>query len=202
MTELFWITLEISQGFLLHVWYQARLRLSADPVHQHIVLKTFSIHIVILCHCFSVYTEFKVEPEYTTVYKGHTATLHCQATGDPQPYIQWIVKDKPLSLSTSRSIFISYIWLHFEDQVKYNFLNFISVIDWELDVLRNLSCLFSSFCNILSFFLCLFLFQISRDAQWFSYHQWCHYCWCREVHLHRWQQLWHQTSSCRALRRR
>ncbi|XP_027030761.2 inactive tyrosine-protein kinase 7 isoform X1 [Tachysurus fulvidraco] len=49
-----------------------------------------------------VYTEFKVEPEYTTVYKGHTATLHCQATGDPQPYIQWIVKDKPLSLSSSR----------------------------------------------------------------------------------------------------
>ncbi|MCJ8730435.1 hypothetical protein PDJAM_G00184440 [Pangasius djambal] len=49
-----------------------------------------------------VYTEFKVEPEYTTVYQGHTATLHCQATGDPQPYIQWIVKDKALSVSSSR----------------------------------------------------------------------------------------------------
>ncbi|XP_060782200.1 inactive tyrosine-protein kinase 7 isoform X2 [Neoarius graeffei] len=49
-----------------------------------------------------VYTEFKVEPEYTTVYQGHTATLHCQATGDPQPYIQWVVKDKALSVSTSR----------------------------------------------------------------------------------------------------
>ncbi|TSK22649.1 Inactive tyrosine-protein kinase 7 [Bagarius yarrelli] len=61
-----------------------------------------------------VYTEFKLEPEYTTVYQGHTATLHCQATGDPQPHIQWIVKDRPLSVSTSRfqempngSLFIS-----------------------------------------------------------------------------------------------
>lgn len=49
-----------------------------------------------------VYTEFKVEPEYTTVYQGHTATMHCQATGDPQPYIQWIVKDKTLSVSNTR----------------------------------------------------------------------------------------------------
>ncbi|KAM9476533.1 inactive tyrosine-protein kinase 7 isoform 1-T1 [Clarias gariepinus] len=49
-----------------------------------------------------VHTEFKVHPEYTTVYQGHTATLHCQATGDPQPYIHWIVKDKALSVGTSR----------------------------------------------------------------------------------------------------
>ncbi|KAF7710303.1 inactive tyrosine-protein kinase 7 [Silurus meridionalis] len=49
-----------------------------------------------------VYTEFKVEPEFTTVYQGHTAALHCQATGEPQPYIQWMVKDKALSTSTSR----------------------------------------------------------------------------------------------------
>ncbi|KAI4885305.1 hypothetical protein NFI96_012264 [Prochilodus magdalenae] len=49
-----------------------------------------------------VYIEFKLEPEYTTVYQGHTAMLHCQATGDPTPYIQWMVKDKVLSLSSGR----------------------------------------------------------------------------------------------------
>uniref|UniRef100_A0AAR2K603 Protein tyrosine kinase 7 (inactive) n=1 Tax=Pygocentrus nattereri TaxID=42514 RepID=A0AAR2K603_PYGNA len=49
-----------------------------------------------------VYIEFKLEPEYTTVYQGHTAMLHCQATGDPPPYIQWIIKDKPLTVSSGR----------------------------------------------------------------------------------------------------
>ncbi|XP_066534980.1 inactive tyrosine-protein kinase 7 [Hoplias malabaricus] len=46
--------------------------------------------------------EFQLEPEYTTVYQGHTAMLHCQATGDPQPFIQWMVKDKVLSISSRR----------------------------------------------------------------------------------------------------
>ncbi|KAL7877960.1 hypothetical protein SRHO_G00046030 [Serrasalmus rhombeus] len=49
-----------------------------------------------------VYIEFKLEPEYTTVYQGHTAMLHCQATGDPLPYIQWIIKDKALTVSSGR----------------------------------------------------------------------------------------------------
>ncbi|XP_067092530.1 inactive tyrosine-protein kinase 7 [Osmerus mordax] len=44
----------------------------------------------------AVYIRFKLEPENTTVYQGHTATLHCQATGDPHPHIQWMVKDKVL----------------------------------------------------------------------------------------------------------
>uniref|UniRef100_A0A8C5H1A2 Protein tyrosine kinase 7 (inactive) n=1 Tax=Gouania willdenowi TaxID=441366 RepID=A0A8C5H1A2_GOUWI len=42
----------------------------------------------------AVYIRFKVEPENTTVYQGHTAVLHCQATGDPEPHIHWMVKDK------------------------------------------------------------------------------------------------------------
>ncbi|KAL4612862.1 inactive tyrosine-protein kinase 7-like [Arapaima gigas] len=50
----------------------------------------------------AVYIQFKVEPESTTVYQGHTAVLHCQATGDPEPYIQWRIKDKFLDLSRSR----------------------------------------------------------------------------------------------------
>uniref|UniRef100_A0AAY5EGN3 Inactive tyrosine-protein kinase 7 n=1 Tax=Electrophorus electricus TaxID=8005 RepID=A0AAY5EGN3_ELEEL len=49
-----------------------------------------------------VHIEFKLEPEYTTVYQGHTAMLHCQATGDPQPYIQWMGKDKALSFISGR----------------------------------------------------------------------------------------------------
>ncbi|XP_058650800.1 inactive tyrosine-protein kinase 7 isoform X2 [Onychostoma macrolepis] len=48
-----------------------------------------------------VHVEFKLEPEQTTVYQGHTAVLHCQASGDPQPYVQWMVKDKLLSSSSS-----------------------------------------------------------------------------------------------------
>ncbi|XP_023654293.1 inactive tyrosine-protein kinase 7-like [Paramormyrops kingsleyae] len=48
------------------------------------------------------YIQFKLGPENTTVYQGHTAILHCQATGDPEPYIQWRIKDKFLDPSTSR----------------------------------------------------------------------------------------------------
>uniref|UniRef100_A0A671NQ10 Inactive tyrosine-protein kinase 7-like n=1 Tax=Sinocyclocheilus anshuiensis TaxID=1608454 RepID=A0A671NQ10_9TELE len=48
-----------------------------------------------------VHVEFKLEPEQTTVYQGHTAVLHCQASGDPQPYVQWMLKDKLLGSSSS-----------------------------------------------------------------------------------------------------
>lgn len=50
----------------------------------------------------AVYIRFKVEPDNTTVYQGHTAILHCQAVGDPEPYIHWVVKDKPLDISKNR----------------------------------------------------------------------------------------------------
>uniref|UniRef100_A0A8C4IH83 Inactive tyrosine-protein kinase 7 n=1 Tax=Dicentrarchus labrax TaxID=13489 RepID=A0A8C4IH83_DICLA len=50
----------------------------------------------------AVYIRFKVEPENTTVYQGHTAILHCQATGDPEPHIHWMVKDKTLDISKNR----------------------------------------------------------------------------------------------------
>ncbi|KAG5266528.1 hypothetical protein AALO_G00233120 [Alosa alosa] len=46
--------------------------------------------------------QFKMNPEYTTVYQGHTAILHCQATGDPEPSLQWMVKDKMLAASNGR----------------------------------------------------------------------------------------------------
>ncbi|CAK6951801.1 inactive tyrosine-protein kinase 7 [Scomber scombrus] len=52
----------------------------------------------------AVYVRFKVEPENTTVYQGHTAILHCQATGDPEPHIHWIVKDRALDFSKNRRI--------------------------------------------------------------------------------------------------
>uniref|UniRef100_A0A9J8A7R4 Protein tyrosine kinase 7 (inactive) n=1 Tax=Cyprinus carpio carpio TaxID=630221 RepID=A0A9J8A7R4_CYPCA len=48
-----------------------------------------------------VHVEFKLEPEQTTVYQGHTAVFHCQASGDPQPYVQWMLRDKLLSSSSS-----------------------------------------------------------------------------------------------------
>lgn len=44
----------------------------------------------------AVYIRFKVEPDNTTVYQGHSAMLHCQAAGDPEPYIHWNVKGKPM----------------------------------------------------------------------------------------------------------
>ncbi|XP_037546442.1 inactive tyrosine-protein kinase 7a [Nematolebias whitei] len=50
----------------------------------------------------AVYIRFKVEPENTTVYQGHTAVLHCQATGDPEPHIHWMVKDKALDTRKKR----------------------------------------------------------------------------------------------------
>uniref|UniRef100_A0A3P9A7C4 Inactive tyrosine-protein kinase 7 n=1 Tax=Esox lucius TaxID=8010 RepID=A0A3P9A7C4_ESOLU len=50
----------------------------------------------------AVYITFNLEPEHTTVYQGHTAILHCQATGDPEPFIQWKKKDKFLEPRKSR----------------------------------------------------------------------------------------------------
>ena len=47
----------------------------------------------------SVYVTFKLEPEPTTVYQGHTAMFQCQAEGDPMPHIQWKGKDKILDPS-------------------------------------------------------------------------------------------------------
>ncbi|XP_064365930.1 inactive tyrosine-protein kinase 7 isoform X2 [Dromaius novaehollandiae] len=44
----------------------------------------------------AVYVTFKLEPEPTTVYQGHTAMFQCQAEGDPMPHIQWKGKDKIL----------------------------------------------------------------------------------------------------------
>lgn len=43
-----------------------------------------------------VFITFKVEPERTTVYQGHTALLRCEAQGDPTPLIQWKGKDRIL----------------------------------------------------------------------------------------------------------
>lgn len=43
-----------------------------------------------------VFITFKVEPERTTVYQGHTALLRCEAQGDPKPLIQWKGKDRIL----------------------------------------------------------------------------------------------------------
>ncbi len=53
------------------------------------------------CHSL-VYVVFKLKPENTTVYQGHTAVLHCQATGDPPPFIQWKKKDTFLEADKSR----------------------------------------------------------------------------------------------------
>ena len=46
--------------------------------------------------CHPVFITFKVEPERTTVYQGHTALLRCEAQGDPKPLIQWKGKDRIL----------------------------------------------------------------------------------------------------------
>lgn len=43
-----------------------------------------------------VFITFKVKPERTTVYQGHTALLRCEAQGDPTPLIQWKGKDRIL----------------------------------------------------------------------------------------------------------
>lgn len=48
-----------------------------------------------------VFVSFTLTPDNTTVYQGHTAVLNCKAAGDPQPSIQWKVKDKILDASKS-----------------------------------------------------------------------------------------------------
>ncbi|XP_053568746.1 inactive tyrosine-protein kinase 7 [Bombina bombina] len=49
----------------------------------------------------AVYVNFKIVPDNTTVYQGHTAILHCQATGDPAPQIQWKGKEHILDSNKS-----------------------------------------------------------------------------------------------------
>ncbi|KAM4772451.1 inactive tyrosine-protein kinase 7 [Rhinophrynus dorsalis] len=44
----------------------------------------------------AVYINFKIVPENTTMYQGHTAILHCQASGNPTPLIQWRGKERML----------------------------------------------------------------------------------------------------------
>uniref|UniRef100_A0A8C7EPY9 Inactive tyrosine-protein kinase 7 n=1 Tax=Neovison vison TaxID=452646 RepID=A0A8C7EPY9_NEOVI len=56
----------------------------------------------------AVFITFKVEPERTTVYQGHTALLRCEAQGDPKPLIQWKGKDRildPTKLGPRMQIF-------------------------------------------------------------------------------------------------
>ncbi|XP_051979537.1 inactive tyrosine-protein kinase 7-like [Xyrauchen texanus] len=50
----------------------------------------------------AVYVGFKLKPENTTVYQGHNAILHCQASGDPPPFIQWKKKVTFLEAGSSR----------------------------------------------------------------------------------------------------
>ncbi|KAJ7341188.1 hypothetical protein JRQ81_005011 [Phrynocephalus forsythii] len=44
----------------------------------------------------AVFISFKLKPDDTTVYPGHTAMFQCQAEGDPLPQIQWKGKDRIL----------------------------------------------------------------------------------------------------------
>lgn len=44
----------------------------------------------------AVFISFKLKPDDTTVYPGHTAMFQCQAEGDPAPQIQWKGKDRIL----------------------------------------------------------------------------------------------------------
>lgn len=37
----------------------------------------------------AVKPKFKVRPTNTTTVEGHSVMLHCVATGDPTPTIQW-----------------------------------------------------------------------------------------------------------------
>lgn len=66
------------------------------------LLWCFVLMCVNVCCAHIVYIRFKVDPENTTVYQGHTAILHCQATGDPEPHIHWMVKDKTLDITKNR----------------------------------------------------------------------------------------------------
>ncbi|XP_072266428.1 inactive tyrosine-protein kinase 7 [Pyxicephalus adspersus] len=41
----------------------------------------------------AVFISFRIVPENTTVYQGNSAILHCQASADPVPHIQWRGRD-------------------------------------------------------------------------------------------------------------
>lgn len=80
-------------------------KLSPDSNATKSILTNTSLPLFIsflLLLSLPVYITFNMEPEHTTVYQGHTAILHCQATGDPQPFIQWKKKDKFLEPRKSR----------------------------------------------------------------------------------------------------
>ena len=72
------------------------------PCQVDILLqKTFKISFsskdytkLLLFFSFTVKPQFKVKPKNTTAYEGYPVTLHCVATGDPTPTIQWDKNNK------------------------------------------------------------------------------------------------------------
>lgn len=69
--------------------------LGRDTLHSDSFI-CYSLLPVSLVSSCPVFITFKVEPERTTVYQGHTALLRCEAQGDPKPLIQWKGKDRIL----------------------------------------------------------------------------------------------------------
>lgn len=50
---------------------------------------------IVMCWFFhAVKPKFKVKPLNTTAFEGYSTMLHCVATGDPLPIIQWDKNNK------------------------------------------------------------------------------------------------------------
>ncbi|KAM6972799.1 inactive tyrosine-protein kinase 7a [Aplochiton taeniatus] len=82
----------------------------------------------------AVYIVFKLEPEPTTVYQGHTAMLHCQATGDPAPFIQWKKKDR----------FLEPTWTRFQTMPNGSLV----IHDVSMEDTGSYTCIAGNSCNI------------------------------------------------------
>ena len=58
-------------------------------------------------YIFAVKPQFKVKPKNTTAYEGYPVTLHCVATGDPTPTIQWDRNNKYINPTNNSRFTVS-----------------------------------------------------------------------------------------------
>ncbi|XP_035226737.1 inactive tyrosine-protein kinase 7-like isoform X2 [Stegodyphus dumicola] len=84
---------------------------------QGIINTTINVDVVVM-------PKFVIEPEDTQAYEGYSTMLHCQASGDPMPAVQWDKNNvmdnfdqKRFHVMENGTLYVSEV--HMEDEGKY-----------------------------------------------------------------------------------
>lgn len=104
-----YITLRLFNAFLKAVSAMWDIKLS--------LIRDFLSDIAICCFFPAVKPKFKVRPLNTTAFEGYSTMLHCVATGDPLPIIQWDKNNKVNGFDPNR--FKVSFYLRFNDKLQW-----------------------------------------------------------------------------------